>query len=162
MKCHDCHVFLHRFLPLSIRGVLRKEVCEALIELSYFFREICSKTLSLDTLHLLEKSIVLTLCKLEKIFPPSFFDIRVHLPIHLVDEAKIGGPVQYRWMYSIERYLRRLKSYVRNKARPEGCIAEAYIAQECVHFCSRYLDGVETRLNRYGRNYEGDVQQLNK
>ena len=100
----------------------------------------------------------MTLRKLEKIFPPSFYDIMVHLSIHLVDEAKIGGPVQYRWMYPIERYLRRLKSYVRNKARPEGCIAEAYNAQEYVHFCSRYLDGVETRLNRYGRNYEGDVQ----
>jgi len=39
---------------------------------------------------------------------------------------------QYRLMYPTERYLRRLKSYVRNKARPEGCIAEAYIPQECV------------------------------
>jgi len=86
----------------------------------------------------------------------------VHLPIHLVDEAKIIGPVQYRWMYPIERYIRRLKSYVRNKAHPEGCIAEAYIAQECVHFYSRYVDGVKTRLNRYGRNYEGHLQQFNK
>jgi len=65
-------------------------------------------------------------------------------------------------MYPIERYLRRLKSYVRNKTRPEGCIAEAYIAQECVHFCSRYLDGVEIRVNRYGSNYEGDLQEFNK
>jgi len=70
MKCYYCHVFLHRFLPLSIRGVLRNEVCETLIELSSFFRELSSKTLSLNTLHLLEKSIVLTLCKLKKIFPP--------------------------------------------------------------------------------------------
>ena len=31
MKCHDCHVFLHRFLPLSIRDILQNEVCEALI-----------------------------------------------------------------------------------------------------------------------------------
>ena len=84
----------------------------------------------------------------------------VHLPIHLVDEAKIAGLVQYCWMYPIERYLLRLKSYVRNKARPKRCIAETYIAQECVHFCSIYLDGVETRLNRRGRNYEGDLQSL--
>ena len=63
-------------------------------------------------------------------------------------------------MYPIERYLRRLKSYVKNKARPEGSIAEGYIAQECLHFCSRYLHGVETRLNRPGRNYEGDLDQL--
>jgi len=65
-------------------------------------------------------------------------------------------------MYPIERYLRRLKSYVINKDHSEGCITEAYIAQECVHFYSKYLDGVETRLNRYGRNYEGDLQQFNK
>jgi len=65
-------------------------------------------------------------------------------------------------MYPIERYLHRLKSYVGNKARPKGRIAEAYIAQDCVQFCLRYLDGVETRLNRYQRNYEGDLQQFNK
>jgi len=111
---------------------------------------------------MLEKTIVLTLCKLEKIFPPSFFDIMVHLPIHLVHKAKIAGPLQYRWMYPIERYFRRLKSYVRNKARPDGCIAEAYIAQECLHFCSRYLDGLETRLNRHERNHEGDLHQIDK
>jgi len=86
----------------------------------------------------------------------------VHLSIHLVDEANIAGPVQYRWMYLIERYIRSLKSYVRNKACPKGCIVKAYISQECVHFCPRYLDGFETRLNRYGRNCEGDLQQFNK
>ena len=82
------------------------------------------------------------------------------MPIHLVDEARIVGPVQCRWMYPIERYLRRLKSYVKNKARPEGSIAEGYIAQECLHFYSRCLHGVETRLNRPGRNYEGDLDKL--
>jgi len=93
MKYHDSHVFLHCFLPLSIGGVLRNEVCKTLIELSSCFRELCSKRLSVDTLQLLEKSIVLTLYKLEKIFPPSFFDIMVHFPIHLVDEAKIADPI---------------------------------------------------------------------
>ncbi|KAK7278025.1 hypothetical protein RJT34_23046 [Clitoria ternatea] len=28
-----------------------------------------------------------------------------HLPIHLPYEARIGGPVQYRWMYPFERFL---------------------------------------------------------
>jgi hypothetical protein len=41
---------------------------------------------------------------------------------------------------------------VRNKARPEGSIAEAYIATECVTFCSMYLDNIETRFNRTDRN----------
>jgi hypothetical protein len=37
------------------------------------------------------------------IFPPSFFDSMEHLPIHLLFEAKIGGSVQYRWMYPFKQ-----------------------------------------------------------
>ena len=40
-----------------------------------------------------------------------------------------------------------LKKYVRNKARPERSIAEAYVATECVTLCSMYLDDIETRFN---------------
>ena len=41
--------------------------------------------------------------------------------------------------------------YVRNKAQPEGSIAEGYIAEECLTFCSRYFEGIETRFNRSKR-----------
>ena len=43
-------------------------------------------------------------------------------------------------MYSIERYLAVLKKYVRNKSRPEGSIAEGYLADECLTFCARFLN----------------------
>lgn len=56
----------------------------------------------------LEENIILILCKLEKIFPPAFFDVMVHLAIHLPREVKLGGPVHYRWMYPIERYVKVL------------------------------------------------------
>ncbi|CAD6264631.1 unnamed protein product [Miscanthus lutarioriparius] len=40
-------------------------------------------------------------------------------------------------------------------ARPEGSIAEAYVATECLNICSRYFgDDVETRHNQEGRNRE--------
>jgi hypothetical protein len=35
-------------------------------------------------------------CKLEKAFPPSFFDCQVHLLVHLVDEIAIAGLVHCR------------------------------------------------------------------
>ncbi|KAK9901035.1 hypothetical protein M0R45_002304 [Rubus argutus] len=35
-------------------------------------------------------------------------------------------------MYPFERYMKTLKDYVRNPARPEGCIAESYLADECI------------------------------
>ena len=46
----------------------------------------------------------------------------------------------------------RLKSYVRNKAQPEGSIAEGYIKEECLTFCSRYFEGAETFMTRPRRN----------
>ncbi|GFZ06764.1 DEAD-box protein abstrakt [Actinidia rufa] len=78
----------------------------------------------------LEERIVHILCKLENIFPPAFFNVMVHLAIHLPREALLGGPVQYRWMYPFERFLGALKKFVSNRARPEGSIAEAYIVKE--------------------------------
>lgn len=47
-----------------------------------------------------------------------------------------------------------LKGYVHNKARPEGCIAERYIDNECLQFCSMYLNNVETIFNKVERNNE--------
>ncbi|XP_071931860.1 uncharacterized protein [Coffea arabica] len=102
LKTHDYHVLLQRLIPAGIRGYLCKEVNEAIFELSEFFRDLCSKTLKMDDLERLEKNAPLILCKLEKIFPPAFFDIMIHLIVHLPKEAKLGGPVHPRWMFPFE------------------------------------------------------------
>ena len=52
-----------------------------------------------------------------------------------------------------------LKEYVHNKARPEGSIAEAYIADEFLTFCSWHLNRIETRFNRLERNEDGGERQ---
>ncbi|XP_060182468.1 uncharacterized protein LOC132612162 [Lycium barbarum] len=62
-------------------------------------------------------------------------------------------------MYKIERFLCKLKRYVRNKARAEGSIAEGYIIDECLTFCSMYLTGIETRFNREDRNDDGSSKK---
>jgi hypothetical protein len=102
MKSHDCHVFMQTLIPLAFRDLLPKEIWDALTEISSFFRDICSSKLNVDHIERLQTNIVETLCKLEMIFPPLFFDSMEHLPIHLLFEAKAGGPVQYRWMYPFE------------------------------------------------------------
>ncbi|XP_060194586.1 uncharacterized protein LOC132623787 isoform X2 [Lycium barbarum] len=155
LKSHDYHVWLQRLLPVALRGFVNKNVSSAVIELGQFFQRLCCKTLRRDDLEQLERDIIIILCKLEMIFPPAFFDVMVHLAVHLPREAMYGGPVQYRWMYKIERFLCKLKRYVRNKARPEGSIAEGYIIDECLTFCSMYLTGIETRFNREDRNDDG-------
>ncbi|XP_062147797.1 uncharacterized protein LOC133856763 [Alnus glutinosa] len=122
--------------------------------------KLCARTLKVDVLKQMKDNIVIILCKLEQIFPPAFFDIMVHVAIHLPREAELARPVQYRWMYPIERTFGRYKRYVRNKARPEGSIAECYISDECLTFCSMYLRDIETRWNRAERS--ADVGQEEK
>jgi hypothetical protein len=105
MKSHDCHVFMQTLIPLALafRDLLPKGIWNALTEISNLFRDLCSSKLNVDHIERLETNIVETLCKLEMIFPPLFFDSMEHLPIHLPFEAKVGGLVQYRWMYPFER-----------------------------------------------------------
>ncbi|GER39830.1 dual-specificity RNA methyltransferase RlmN [Striga asiatica] len=138
-KSHDFHVLLQRIIPTGIRGSLNKEVCDVLAELGHFFQRLCCQKLRKTELEQMKEDIVIILCKLEKIYPPAFFDVMVHLSIHLPNEALLGGPVQFRWMYPIERFLGDLKQTVHNKAHPEGSVAKAYIAKECLTFCSMYL-----------------------
>ncbi|MBV8802558.1 MAG: DUF4218 domain-containing protein [Gammaproteobacteria bacterium] len=57
------------------------------------------------------------------------------------------------------RTLGAYKKTVRNKARPEGSIAEAYTLKECVIFCKKYLGGVETRLLHKERHKDKEHQQ---
>ncbi|XP_019251295.1 PREDICTED: uncharacterized protein LOC109230226 [Nicotiana attenuata] len=124
LKTHDCHVLIKNFFLLPCGD--RKEI-------------------KLEELKLLEEKIPETLSTMEKLFLPGFFTIMTHLVIHLAIEAKHAGIVNYHWMYPIERFLGTLKSYVRNRAYPEGSIAEAYIENECMAFCSRYLEGGDSR-----------------
>ncbi|KAL5568473.1 hypothetical protein UlMin_025048 [Ulmus minor] len=144
LKSHDCHTLMQQLLPVAIRGVLPKEVRNTIIRLCYFFNSICSKIIDPSKLQQLQDEVVVTLCLLEKYFPPAFFDVMVHLTVHLPREIKFCGPVWLRWMYSMERYMKILKGYVRNRHRPEGCIIECYIAEEAVEFCSEYLANAQT------------------
>ncbi|XP_028118539.1 uncharacterized protein LOC114316078 [Camellia sinensis] len=159
LKSYDCRVLIQRILPIGMRGYIEKEISTTLFELGSLFQDLCSRTLKRSEMEKLEECIVLILCKFEKIFPPAFFNVMVHLAIHLPREIILGGPVQYRWMYPIERFLGALKKCVNNQARPEGSIAKAYIVNECITFCSMYLEGIETVRNRDARNEDYGVRR---
>ncbi|GLU22218.1 hypothetical protein SLE2022_383080 [Rubroshorea leprosula] len=170
MKTLDCHVFMQRLLPIAFRDLLPDMVWDALTEVSNFFRIICAPTPYSGDLETLEAKIVETICKLEMIFPPRFFDSTVHLAIHLPYEAKVGGPIQFRWTYPFRRRMHDLKKMIRNRARIfhesrnraaiETSICEAYIVSEISHFYSYYFEpGVGTKLNQVSSN--NDVGCLN-
>lgn len=104
LKSHDYHVFMERLLPVMMRGFVKNEIWEALAELSYFFRVLCAKEVDRAQILQLEANIPVILCKLEKIFPPGFFNSMQHLMVHLPYQVRVGGPVKYTWMYGVERY----------------------------------------------------------
>ena len=78
------------------------------------------------------------LCKLEKIFPPGFFNPMQHLILHLSYEARMGGPMQGRWCYSIERCPKVLWTKCKNKCKIEASIVEAYILEDVSNFTTKY------------------------
>ncbi|KAB2599488.1 hypothetical protein D8674_009759 [Pyrus ussuriensis x Pyrus communis] len=68
----------------------------------------------------------------------------IHVMIHLPNEALLAGP---------------LKKCVRNRAKPEGSLVEAWVAYESLTFCAMYLEDVETTFNRPQRNNDGGVRK---
>ncbi|XP_045830958.1 uncharacterized protein LOC123922269 [Trifolium pratense] len=138
MKSHDCHVFFQTLLPIAFSS-LPQHVLNPLIEISQFFKNLCSTTLREADLIKMENDIPLILCKLERIFPPALFDSMEHVVVHLAYEARLGGPVQYRWMYPFERFMGYAKRAVKNKARVEGSICATYLHRETIYFCSHYF-----------------------
>ena len=140
---------------------MNKTICSTIIELCTFFKQLCANSGKVIDMVEAQNQLVLIFCKLERIFPPAFFDIMIHLVLHLPEEAILGGHVYMRWMYSFERCLKKLKDYVRNVAKLEGSISEGYVVDEVLTFCSKYFDHVETRFNRPDRN-DDDIQAIRK
>ncbi|BBG97908.1 Ankyrin repeat family protein, partial [Prunus dulcis] len=138
LKSHDCHVFMQRYF-LWVFDTYCQKMVKPIILLSRFFSQLTAKTLRRTDMFQLRHDIVQVLCKFEMIFPPAFFTSMMHVMVHLPEEALLAGPVNYRWMYPIERLLGELKKSVRNRAKPEGSIVEAWVQYESLTFCGMYL-----------------------
>ncbi|XP_074291284.1 uncharacterized protein LOC141618061 [Silene latifolia] len=139
MKSHDSHVMMQLFLPIATRGILPKHVRKAITKLCSFFNIICSKVVDPEMLDALQVDVTETLCQFEMYFPPSFFDIMIHLILHLVHDIKLCGPVFLRWAYPFERHMATLQDKVRNLARPEASIIQGTVSEEVIEFCSEFV-----------------------
>jgi hypothetical protein len=92
VKSHDYHIFMKRLLPIIFRGYLDDDVWMMLAELSHFYRQLYAKEIKKEMMVKLEEEILVLICKLEKIFPPGWFNLMQYLLVHLPYEAKLGGP----------------------------------------------------------------------
>jgi hypothetical protein len=90
-----------------LRGYFDIDLWKMFIELSYFYRQLCAKQVPKTMMQKFEKEIPILVCKMEKVFLPGLFNAMQHLLVHLPWESKVGGPIQFRWMYSQERELKK-------------------------------------------------------
>jgi hypothetical protein len=88
-----------------------------------------------------------------------------HLLVHIPYEAKVGGLVQYRWMYNIERALKYLRVMVGNKAWVQGSIAKSFLLKEITYFSSVYFmeeHNVNALTLQYNVDEEAPLSSLKK
>ena len=92
LKSHDYHIWIEWLLPVMVRGYLPDQIWRVLAELSFFFRQLCAKEVSMTIIQEMERMAPVLLCKLEKIFPPGFFNLMQHMILHLPYEVRMGVP----------------------------------------------------------------------
>jgi len=139
LKTHDWHNILHDILPIAIQGTLTSNIRDVVYRLSQFFKKVCAKEIRVDDIPMINEEAAELATLMEMNLPPSFFDIQPHHILHLSPELGMAGPVRPRWMYFIERYMKVLKGWVRQMARPESSIAEGYITHEAMKYASEYI-----------------------
>nr|GEY49588.1 hypothetical protein [Tanacetum cinerariifolium] len=154
LKSHDCHIMMQRLLPYGHQQYLPDKIAKLIIELCSLFKQICSATLIEDDMLKAHIKVVDIMCNLELIYPLALFDIMIHLVIHLPLEALEDGPICPRWMFPFKRYIKKIKGYARNKAKPEGSITKGYVAEEALTFSSHYFRDVTMKFNRPDRNVD--------
>jgi hypothetical protein len=126
-------------MPVMFHGYFKPDLWKMFAKFSYFYRQICAKDVSKAMMQRFNKEIAVLVYKMETVFPPGWFNAMQHLLVHLPWEARVGGPMQFRWMYCQERELKKLRCMVHNKARVEGYIAEAFACKEITNFSSMYF-----------------------
>src|SRR3954447_4168207 len=95
-----------------------------LTDLCNFFDVITRKSITVKKLERMQEEIVTIICEMEMYYPPRFFDIMVHLLMHIVDDIEDLGPMFLHNMIALERMNGFTKGYVCNREHPDGSIVQ--------------------------------------
>ena len=111
------------------------------------------------------------MCEMQKYLSPTFFKAQEYYLIHQVEVIELCGPVNSRLMWMVERHLKSLKDFVRQRSRPGGSFVHGYMIYQSMVYISEYLPNLEkisiclafgmstpsTNLN--GRSCRGKVER---
>jgi len=140
-------------------------VWSTLAELSYFYRQLCAKEIMKGMMEKLEKEVPVLLCKLEKIFPPGFFNPMQHLLIHLPYEAKVGGLCNIGGCIILKGPWNILEQWLETRqelkdASPKLFCLKRYHTSSSVYFAEEH--NVNAPTMRYNIDEEPPVSDIKK
>ncbi|GJZ09564.1 hypothetical protein Tco_0543847 [Tanacetum coccineum] len=104
-------------IPIAIHGNLPDRIRHTITKMCLFFNKIHSKVIDPELLDQWQRDTILTICELEMYFPPSFFDVMVHL------EPTKGSIIEGATEEAIEFYTdysNRVKTVGITQSRHEG------------------------------------------
>ena len=113
-----------------------QDLGRAISKLSTCVHWITSKKIHVVSIPQWHQEIIEIVCMFEKELPTSFMDLQVHILIHHVEEVELVGVVSFRCMFFLERYMKKLKGFVRHREKPEGSKVEGYISYESFYYAS--------------------------
>jgi hypothetical protein len=117
LKSHGYHIIIERLISVMLYGYFNANLWKIFVELSYFYRKICAKQVSKVMMQKLEKEILVLVCKMEKVFSFGWFNAMQYLLVHLPWKARVREPVQFKWMYSQEKEMKKFRDTMCNRAR---------------------------------------------
>ena len=71
-----------------------------------------------------------------------FFNAQQHYLIYLVEEIEICVHIHIRSMWIVERNLKALEAFVRQRSYPEGSMVKHYILYQSMVYISEYIPKV--------------------
>ena len=135
-------------LPIAIKDCLIEDIRATIYKISSLVRWISSKEIRKDSIDAARLNSIEAVCMVEKYFPTSILTIQMHLLVHMVDEVAVAGTVHSRWMFFLERFMKILKGFARQRARPEGSMAEGWLVQESLVLITEFLGSSDPEMPR--------------
>jgi hypothetical protein len=108
---------MQQLIYLALKGLMNGYARLGLMRFSRVFHNICGKVWDPVDLPTLREDVATTFSILERDLLEAFFNVMMHMTLHVVEKLDICGPIHSRWMYPIKRAFKTFKRHVHNRAK---------------------------------------------
>jgi hypothetical protein len=110
-------------------------------------RWLSSKEIHKEDIRYWKREIPQLMCQMQQYLPPIFFNAQEHYLTHQVEEIELCELVHTRSMWMVEKQLKSLKYFVRQRACLEDSMVEGYMVYQCMVYISQYPPKLVENMN---------------